>query len=249
MLLVLLLVAVLALSLAVAGCKSADTPQEQTPQEGGDVIDDPNEGDPANEGTIEYYDNLVGVQLTHDASLNSLSLPSLLDIDWGADVIEVTAPYHERDDYVATQVQQGLTDSESVKGYKRSLWLTLSYHDLTKLFEFVTVLKQRDDVEQAYAMPKVQYVAYDEDDEVIPPNWGLTTINWVSNDSSPLIGIIDTEIQSGDYLHSTISEFSYNFITNDYVDCMVDTVGHGTAVYGVYPRLKLVSLQAGELTE
>ena len=64
LLLVLLLVAVLALSLAVIGCKSTDTPQEQTPQDGGEVIDDPagREDDDKHGQEIGTTDEVQGIQ-------------------------------------------------------------------------------------------------------------------------------------------------------------------------------------------
>ncbi len=175
MLLVLLLVAVLALSLAVAGCKSADTPQEQTPQEGGEVIEnpptdgvetshlpvwdgkyhDPYSQEEPKEGVGKYHDDQILVVLDHQASIDSLAMDSLLDLDWGEEVVEVRPRYIFQDEVVKKHLFSGDMDNQEVVDYQRSLYLVLLQPDEKKVDELTATLPLREDIVAAEKVPVI----------------------------------------------------------------------------------------------
>jgi subtilisin family serine protease len=154
LLLVLLLVVVLCLSLAVVGCKSADTPQEQTPQDGGEVIENPNEGenDPPS-GEVEYYEDRVLVVLEHQASIDSLALDSLLDLYWGEEVVEVKPRYLYRDEVVKRRIANGELEDQKVVDYQRSLYLFFDQPNEETVERLINALPLRDDVMSCELVP------------------------------------------------------------------------------------------------
>ncbi len=167
LLLVLLLVAVLALSLAVVGCKSTDTPQEQTPQEDGEntghmyvVLDEP-----MGTEVSEYY--FADYKDIPEADKRLVVIDTVnMDEDFYDDrvAVKLKKEYTETaaDELSAFELEvfncgieiSKITRDTVVDGHLFFM-IYLSNPDKANVVEAISLLQERDDVYSADCVPNI----------------------------------------------------------------------------------------------
>ena len=216
-----------------------------------------------------YYDDRVLVVLENQASIDSLSMDSLIEMDWGADVAAVQPRYLYRDEVAKEHLDADGSNSPYLNGYNRSLYLIFAQPNGTLIEDFIVSLSSRSDVVNAEKVPIItscaiplddprrelseelrQYTLYDEFiDNIVFVK--LTTqasraytagegIDWGFDYESVKVRGVDEKKINNDNYHVSFS-FTLGIHDKQYILDLVDTLSQQSFVYYARPEVYYVA--------